>query len=226
QQFLQVMRVASAGLGQYLAEVEARGAKDLYGYGTTVAWFADIAGLSQSEARPYVRRAVDLNPTRGLDGTEIPAFAPATGVAAAEGAIGEERIKQIVEILRKIPAGVSVEDREHAETTLADLARKAGPQQVSDLGDQLLGWLDPDGKEPKDPEPAQPRRELTLERRKDGYWKLNGLLDDEAGARTAAALEAYAAPRPIDEFGQADLRTKAERQGDAWVDLVDLAVAC
>ncbi|WP_410600928.1 DUF222 domain-containing protein [Amycolatopsis sp. lyj-90] len=226
QQFLQVMRVASAGLGRYLAEIDSRGAKDLYGYGTTLAWFADIAGLSQSEARPYVNRALDLNPTRTLDGTEIPAFAPATSAAAAEGAIGEERIKQIVEILRKIPAGVSVEDREHAETTLADLARKAGPQQVSDLGANVLAWLDPDGNEPKDPEPKQPRRELTLERRKDGYWTLNGLLDDEAGARTAAALDAYAKPRPMDEFGQADLRTKAERQGDAWAELLDLAIAC
>ncbi len=108
QQFLQVMRVASAGLGRYLAEVEARGAKDLFGYGTTVAWFADVAGLSQGEARPYVKRAVDLNPTRALDGTEIPAFAPATAVAAAEGVIGEERIKQIVEILRKIPRNTRV----------------------------------------------------------------------------------------------------------------------
>ncbi|WP_409496247.1 DUF222 domain-containing protein [Amycolatopsis sp. cmx-11-12] len=226
QQFLQVMRVASAGLGRYLAEVESRGVKDLYGYGTTVSWFADIAGLSVGEARPYVNRAIDLNPTRALDGTEIPAFAPATAAAAADGAIGEERIKQILEILRQIPAEVPVEDREHAEKTLAGLARKAGPGQVSDLGEQLLGWLDPDGKEPKDPEPAQPRRELTLQRRKDGFWTLKGLLDDEAGARTAAALEAYAKPRPVDEFGQADLRSKAERQGDAWVDLVDLAIAC
>ncbi len=226
QQFLQAMRVASAGLGRYLAEIDSRGAKDLYGYGTTLAWFADIAGLSQGEARPYVNRAIDLNPTRALDGTEIPAFAPATSVAAAEGAIGEERIKQIVEILRKIPAGVSVEDREHAETTLVDLARNAGPRQVSELGDSVLAWLDPDGNEPKDPEPAQPRRELTLERRKDGFWTLNGLLDDEAGARTSAALEAYAKPRPMDEFGQADLRTKAERQGDAWAELLDLAIAC
>ncbi len=59
RQFLQVMRVVSAELGQYLAEIESRGAKDLYGYGTTVSWFADIAGLSAGEARPYVHRAID-----------------------------------------------------------------------------------------------------------------------------------------------------------------------
>ncbi len=52
QRLLQVMRMTSAGLGQYLAEIESRGVKDLYGYGTTIAWFADIAGLSAGEARP------------------------------------------------------------------------------------------------------------------------------------------------------------------------------
>ena len=71
-----------------------------------------------------------------------------------------------------------------------------------------------------------PRREITLERRTDGFWKLTGLLDDETGARTAAALEAYAAPRPVDEFGQTDLRMTCERLGDAWADILDFAIAC
>ncbi|ANN18601.1 HNH endonuclease [Amycolatopsis orientalis] len=226
QQFLQVIRVATAGLGQYLAEIESRGAKDLYGYGSTATWFADVAGLSFGEARPVVNRAIALNPTRGLDGRELPAVAPATAAAAAEGAVGDERIQQILDFLASLPLDTSVEDRESAERTLADLARHAGPRQLAEAEQNLLGWLDPDGAEPKEPEPKQPRRELTLERRKDGFWKLNGLLDDEAGARTATALEAHAAPRPVDEFGQADLRTKPERLGDAWVDLVDLAIAC
>ncbi|ANN21888.1 HNH endonuclease [Amycolatopsis orientalis] len=226
QQFLQVIRVATAGLGQYLAEIESRGAKDLYGYGSTATWFADVAGLSFGEARPVVDRAIALNPTRGLDGTELPAVAPATAAAAAEGAVGDERIQQILDFLASLPLDTSAEDREHAEKTLAELARHAGPRQLAKAEQNILGWLDPDGAEPKEPEPKQPRRELTLERRKDGFWKLNGLLDDEAGARTAAALEAYASPRPVDEFGQADLRTKSERLGDAWVDLVDLAIAC
>jgi len=226
QQFLQVMRVASAGLGQYLAEIESRGSKDLYGYGTTLAWFADVAGLSQAEARPYVNQAIDLNPTRALDGREVPAFAPATAAAAAEGAIGQERIKQLLEILKEIPGEVSAENRERTEKTLTDLARDAGPSEVAELGNTLLALLDPDGKEPEDPEPAQPRREVTLERRRDGFWKFKGLFDDELGARTAALLEAYSKPRPVDEFGEADLRTKPERLGDAFADLVDLAIAC
>ncbi|OOC02175.1 HNH endonuclease signature motif containing protein [Amycolatopsis azurea] len=226
RQFLQVMRVASAGLGRYLAEVESRGAKDLFGYGSTAAWFADVAGLSRGEAGPVVKRAIALNPTRALDGSEVPAVAPATAAVEAEGLVGSERITQILEILAKIPADTSAEDRESAEKILGNLARDAGPRQLAEAEANLLAWLDPDGNEPKEPEPKQPRREVTIERRKDGFWKLTGLLDDETGARTAAALEAYAKPRPVDEFGQADLRMKCERMGDAWAELLDLAIAC
>ncbi|EME63458.1 HNH endonuclease signature motif containing protein [Amycolatopsis decaplanina] len=226
QQFLQMIRTATAGLGQFLAEIESRGVKDLYGYGSTANWFADMAGLSLGEARPVVNRAIALNPTRALDGTEVPAVAPATAAVAAEGMVGNERIDQILEILTKIPAETSAEDRTSAEKILADLARDAGPRQLAEAEQNLLAWLDPDGNEPKEPEPKEPRRELTLERRKDGFWRLTGLLDDETGARTAAALEAHAQPRPVDEFGQADLRMKCERLGDAWTELLDLAIAC
>ncbi|WP_410649380.1 DUF222 domain-containing protein [Amycolatopsis sp. cmx-4-54] len=226
QQSLRVIRMATAGLGQYLAEIESRGIKDLYGYGSTATWFADVAGLSRGEAQPVVNRALALNPTRALDGTEVPPVAPATAAVAAEGLVGDERIDQILEFLKKLPAETPVEDRAGAEKILATLARDAGPRQLADAEQNLLGLLDPDGNEPKDPEPKEPRREITLERRKDGFWKLTGLLDDETGARTAAALEAYAQPRPVDEFGQADLRMKCERMGDAWVDILDLAIAC
>ncbi|RSM78215.1 HNH endonuclease, partial [Amycolatopsis sp. WAC 01375] len=63
QQSLQVIRMATVGLGRYLAEVESRGVKDLYGYGRTANWFADVAGLSVGEARAVVNRAIALNPT-------------------------------------------------------------------------------------------------------------------------------------------------------------------
>ncbi|WP_394359271.1 DUF222 domain-containing protein [Amycolatopsis sp. SB7-3] len=226
QHALQVIRIATACLGQFLAEIESRGAKDLYGHGSTASWLAEIAGLSRGEAGPIVKRAIALNPTRALDGTEVPPVAPATAAVAAQGLVGDERIDQILEILKRLPADTSAEDRESAEKILAELAPNAGPRQLAGAEAKLQGWLNPDGNEPKDPEPKEPRREITLERRKDGFWKLTGLLDDETGARTAAALEAYARPRPVDEFGQADLRMKCERMGDAWAELLDLAIAC
>ncbi|WP_410654990.1 DUF222 domain-containing protein [Amycolatopsis sp. lyj-112] len=222
---LTLMRAAAAVLGTYLAEIESRGAKDLYGYANTKMWLADVARIAPADAKKLVDRAVALNPTRALDGTEVPALAPATAAAAADGAVGEQHIDRIIEVLKRIPAHVSVENRDAAEKILADLARDGGPGQIAAAEAGLMAWLDPDGNEPKDPEPVEPRRELRLHRRKDGFWKIAGLLDDEAGARTMAAIEAYSKPRPVDEFGQADLRTVWERQGDAWVDLLDLAIA-
>ncbi|MFC3490358.1 HNH endonuclease, partial [Amycolatopsis roodepoortensis] len=77
-QSLRVIRVATAGLGRFLAEVESRGAKDLFGHGSTASWLAEMAGLSRGEAGAVVKRAIALNPTRNLDGTEAPAVAPET----------------------------------------------------------------------------------------------------------------------------------------------------
>ncbi|MER7860780.1 DUF222 domain-containing protein [Amycolatopsis japonica] len=222
---LQVMRVASAGVGKFLAEIESRGTEDLFGYGSAASWLADVARISLGDAQDMVNRALALNPAPSVGG-EVAVFAPATAAAAEDGALGEQHIDLILEILRKIPSEVPVEDRAGAEKILADLARDAGPKQIAEAGADLLAHLDPDGNEPKDPEPAPPRREVFVERRKDGFWKLSGLLDPETGARTAAALDAYAAKRPVDEFGQADHRTLPQRRGDAWAELLDLAIAC
>ncbi|OLZ48838.1 HNH endonuclease signature motif containing protein [Amycolatopsis keratiniphila] len=222
---LQVMRVASASLGKHLAEIESRGAEDLFGHGSAASWFAEVARISRGDAQDMVNRALALNATSGVGG-EGAVFAPATAAAAEDGALGEQHIDLILEILRKIPSDVPVEDRAGAEKILANLARDAGPKQIAEAGADLLAHLDPDGNEPKDPEPAPPRREVFVERRKDGFWKLSGLLDPETGARTAAALDAYAAKRPVDEFGQADHRTLPQRRGDAWAELLDLAIAC
>ncbi|MFD6067434.1 DUF222 domain-containing protein, partial [Amycolatopsis lurida] len=163
QQSLRVIRMATAGLGRYLAEIESRGVKDLYGYGRTASWLADIAGLSVGEAGAVVKRAIALNPSRALDGTEVPAVLPATAAVAAEGLVGDERIDQILEIVKRLPAEISAEDRANAEKILAGLAPSVGPRQLAKAEANLLGLLDPDGKEPKDPEPKEPRREITLE---------------------------------------------------------------
>ncbi len=222
---LQVMRVASAVLGKYLAEVESRGAEDLFGYGSASRWFADVARISHGDAQDVVNRALALNPVPEVGGAGT-VFAPATAAAAEDGALAEQHIDLILGFLRRIPSDVPADERDGAEKILADLARKAGPKEITEAGADLLARLDPDGNEPKDPEPAPPRREVFVERRKDGFWKLSGLLDPETGARTAAALDAHAGRRPVDEFGQADHRTLPQRRGDAWADLIDLAIAC
>ena len=60
QQSLQVIRIATAALSRFLAEIENRGVKDLYGHGSTASWFAEMAGLSRGEAGAVVKRALAL----------------------------------------------------------------------------------------------------------------------------------------------------------------------
>jgi hypothetical protein len=78
----------------------------------------------------------------------------------------------------------------------------------------LLG-LEPDGPEP-DPTEG---RSLTLSKHCDGSLSIRGHLDAVGGERLQAALEAHVqADRPA-----GDERTRAQRQGDALVQLADNA---
>jgi hypothetical protein len=80
-----------------------------------------------------------------------------------------------------------------------------------------LAVLDPDGPEP-DPTEG---RSLTLSKHSDGSLSLRGHLDAVGGEKLQAALEAHVqADRPA-----GDDRTRAQRQGDALVQLADNALA-
>jgi len=136
-------------MGAILVEMDTRGIRDLFGYGSAASWLADTAGISRDEAGKTVNRAKKLNAGRHPDGSPEPALAPLTGAAALEGALSTANIDIITTTLRKIPA----EHREFAETTLVELARVAGPRQVRQCAEDLLARLDPDGPKPNDDDP-------------------------------------------------------------------------
>jgi hypothetical protein len=82
---------------------------------------------------------------------------------------------------------------------------------------QYLVALDPDGPEP-DPTEG---RSLTIAKHSDGSLSLRGHLDAVGGEKLQAALEAHVqADRPA-----GDERTRAQRQGDALVQLADNVLA-
>jgi hypothetical protein len=59
--------------------------------------------------------------------------------------------------MNAIPVAVSVADRDAAEAELARHARSFPPTALHKIGQCILGYLDPDGPEPRD-EPEPPRR--------------------------------------------------------------------
>jgi hypothetical protein len=214
---LTVVRSAEAEIGSLLAEIESRGVMELFGYRSVARLFEHLADVPKAAADTVVKRARALTPSRTLDGTPIPAVAPATGAAAAEGRLSSPMIDTIVGVMTQVPA----EHRDDAETHLLTFASEAGHKQVAALGARILAHLDPDGAEPDEIEPATPSRELSLRRKRTGCWELNGRFDDETGARASALLDALAERHSPDEGP--DLRSPLERYGDAFSDAIDLA---
>jgi hypothetical protein len=80
-----------------------------------------------------------------------------------------------------------------------------------------LACLDPDGPEPGPTE----GRSLTIAKHADGCVSVRGQLDAVGGEKLQAALESIVqAARP-----QGDMRTRAQQQADALVQLADNALA-
>src|SRR3569833_471325 len=200
-----------------LAEIESRGVMELFGYRSVARLFEHLADVPKSAAETVVKRARALTPSRTLDGTPIPALAPATGAAATEGRLSSPMIDTIVGVMTQVPP----EHRDDAEQHLLTFASEAGRKQVAALGARILAHLDPDGAEPDETEPAKPSRELSLRRKRTGFWELNGRFDDETGARASALFDSLAERHSTDEGP--DLRSPLERYGDAFSDAIDLA---
>ena len=127
-------------------------------------------------------------------------------------------IDTIVGVMTQVPP----EHRDEAEQHLLTFASEAGHKQVAALGARIVAHLDPDGAEPDEAEPATPSRELSLRRKRTGFWELNGRFDDETGTRASALLDSLAQRRSSDEGP--DLRSPLERYGDAFSDAIDLAL--
>lgn len=211
-----------AEVGQILAEIESRGVRDLYGYNSIAAFYEHVARVPRAEAQRVTGRALALNSRRARDGTTIDPVAPLTGESASTGALAEAGIDRIVTVMKRLPDHLDADERLEAEKGLVELAGVARPRDVTMAGTDLLARHDPDGKPKDDPEPKRQRSEFWLRQKRTGRWDMRGNLDPETGARLNALLvpRAYPAPGEV-----ADDRAPAERRGDAFAEIVDLAEA-
>ncbi|MFD8495046.1 DUF222 domain-containing protein [Amycolatopsis sp. NPDC059657] len=216
-------RRLDAEQGQILAEIESRGVKDVTGYAVLSQALVDWVQIKPGEAKARVDRARALNP-RQDGGARIPALAPYAAAAALEGDLGAAQLDPIIAGLAALPAWVSAEERETGEQILVDLARTAGPRQISAAATSLRDRLDPDGREPKDPDPTAPRHELGFVTHRDGTHGIKITTDAETIARLKAALDPLAKPRPATEEEGRDTRSQWERLGDAFAEFVQIGM--
>ena len=210
-----------AQLLSVVAEIDSRGTAATLGYPTTVELVRAIGRVPLGEARARIAAATEVLPTRGLHGAPVPPTLPATAVAVAEHAIGAADVKVIRSILARIPPHLGDDTRTEIEAELAHHARTLDAGQLTVLGKRILAYLDQDGRRPNDS--AETRRHLSF-RDRDGGCELTGWLDREATEILRAALSPLAAPRPGTDT-DIDLRTAAQRDADALVDLAHRALS-
>ncbi|WP_410655305.1 DUF222 domain-containing protein [Amycolatopsis sp. lyj-112] len=209
-----------AEVGQILAEIESRGVRDLYGYNSIAVFYEHAARVPRAEAKKVTDRALALNSRRTRDGTSAPPIAPLTGVAAATGVLVDAGIDRIVAVMRRLPERIPASTRLEVEEDLVSLAGVARPREVTVAGTDWIARLDPEGNDSENPRTRRPRSEFWLRQKRTGRWDMRGNLDSETGARLNALLVPLAHPEPS---GEADQRTPAERRGDAFAEIVDLA---
>jgi hypothetical protein len=203
-----------------VAEIESRSMAPGLGYGSTVELVRAIARIPRSEARARVNAAADVLPSRGIGGAPVEPKLPTTAAAVADAAIGAADVAVIRSVLARIPPHLRADTRAEIEAELAHHARTLDAGQLGILGKRILAYFDQDGRRPNDT--PETRRSLRFHER-DGGYELAGWLDREAAEILRSALSPLAAPRPTTDT-EIDLRTAAQRDADALVELAQRAL--
>ncbi|PWW24067.1 uncharacterized protein DUF222 [Geodermatophilus normandii] len=197
-----------AALARRVREAELSQAPERDGQRSMASWLRGHCRLSPAEAARVVRSG------RALE--HLPALAEAHDAGLVSAA-------QVAEVARAVtPQRLAAAATQGVDLTVIDavVTGVAVEQPHGDLVTVVQRYcddLDPDGPEP---DPTE-QRSLTLARHADGSLSIRGELDAVGAERLQAALEAHVqADRPAE-----DERTRAQRQGDALVQLCDNALA-
>ncbi|MGY1730302.1 DUF222 domain-containing protein [Geodermatophilus sp. SYSU D01045] len=189
-------------------EAEIQQAPERDGLRSMVSWLRGHCRLSTVEASRLVRNGRALEHLPALAEAHETGLVSAEQVAVAARVVTPERLASALEqgvdlaVIDAVLTGVAVE-REHAD--------------LVQVVQHYCNDLDPDGPEP-DPTEG---RSLTLARHADGSLSIRGHLDAVGGEKLQTALEAHVqADRPA-----GDDRTRAQRLGDALVQVIDNVLA-
>ena len=193
-------RAAYVRLLEMVAELWSRTARSKDDRVSLVAALETRLGLAKREALQVVAHAE-------LFRSEV----------VREAAKGGELDADRLSVLDKTLAAAPLLDRDEVEAALLG-------QTHLDLHDfravarRILILLDQDGPAPDDRELAEPKREFHYRSRTDGSVVFRGKIDPEAGALLAALISPLAKPTSGE-----DPRDTPRRQGDAFVEIIELA---
>jgi hypothetical protein len=172
------------------------------------SWLCGHARLSPSAASQIIRNGRVLE------------HLPAVAAACAEGAVTADQVSVIAPVTRPGNLAAAAEqgiDLGEVDRLLAEVAAGRPHLELGPVVHHYLSRLDPDGTEP---DPTE-QRCLSIAKHSDGSITFRGELDAVGGEKFQAAIESILqANRP-----EGDLRSRAQQQGDALVQLCDNTLA-
>ncbi len=214
QQIATLVAGASAAL---VHEAAGRNLPREDGAASAVAWLRDLLRIPATDANRILAlgQLIDRRPT--------------IAAAVESGALNPAQALAIGRVLHDIPPGDPV-IVDKVEATLIDHATQFEPTILARLGQRVLAHINPDladarlrDKLEREQRAAHQRRGFTLSPDGLGGTRISGVLDTEAAATLAAAIEPLA--RPIRDDTGPDLRSAPARRADALVEVCRIALA-
>ncbi|WP_434451505.1 DUF222 domain-containing protein [Lentzea sp. E54] len=207
------LRVREHAMMRKIAELERRGAATELGYKNLAQVLRHAVRWDLKTSQQWLARALALTGQLTPTGARLDPELPATAGAMAEGALSGEHVTVVAEVMKELPA--------EAEQSVVEFAREHEPAAVRSFGKELAYRLYQHDPEPRDAEPKRPRNQLRM-RWTDDQLEVWAKLDKVAGAKFEAMIDPLAKPRPATADEGPDPRSRAEREGDAFAELVDL----
>jgi hypothetical protein len=184
--------------------------------------------ISPTDANRRLKDAAELGQRTALTGEPLPPVLPHVAAGQAAGRISGEHIAIIRSFFKHLPVWVDHPTRDLAETQLAEVAGKFGPEELRKATALITALVNPDG-EFSDADRAR-KRDFTIGRQgPDGMSTISGQITPELRATLEAVNSKWAAPgmcnpddetpcikgRPTEEQVKSDRRTRGQRQHDA-----------
>ncbi|MGW6934459.1 DUF222 domain-containing protein [Lentzea sp. NPDC054927] len=194
---------------EIVGTLQQQGAAETLGYKDLVELFKHTLRWDPKTTRRKLAQAQAVCPTVTPTGSHVEPALPAVAAAMAEGALSEDHVDVLTDAMADLPAV--------AEEHVVEYALQHEPRSAKAFCKELAYRLDQDGPEPKEPEPVQPRN-VVRRRWQGGRYQLFADVDAETGAKLDALIDPLAKPGPE------DLRFAPEREGDAFCEIVALAM--
>jgi hypothetical protein len=194
---------------EIVGALQQQGAAESLGYKDLVEVFKHVLRWDPRTTRRKLKQAQALCPTVTPTGARVDPVLPGVSAAMADGALSEDHVDVLAEAMAGLPAV--------AEEHVVEYALEHEPRSAKAFCKDLAYRLDQDGPEPAEPEPVRPRN-VVRRRWQAGRYQLFADVDAETGAKLDALIDPLAKPGPE------DLRFAPERAGDAFCEVVDLAL--